>query len=304
MSKRSVTSTRHPALRQALDWTVARVPRLQRLQTRRRLLARMHQALGYRPNLRNPRTFNEKIAWRMLHDRNPLIPLTTDKIAVRNWVAARLGQEVLVPLLGVWDYAADIPWDALPSSFVLKASHGWNMNLLVRDKRTVDRASALATADQWLRTSHDAETGEWGYRSVPHRLLAETLLVDEAGDVPADIKLHVFGGRMRMFEVHSGRFDDHRSAYFGTAMQRLPFTHFLPPDHDWTPPPNIAELIRIAECLGAPFDYVRVDLYAIGGVAYFGELTHYQGSACIAFVPPEYDRIVGDMWELPKTRHR
>ena len=262
----------------------------------------MRQALGYCPDVRNPRTFNEKLAWRMLYDRNPLIPLTTDKVAVRDWVASRVGPGVLVPLFGVWNRAADISWDALPPCFVLKASHGWNMNLLVRDKQTVDHASALATAEQWLRTSHAAETGEWGYRDVPHRLLAEKLLLDAAGDIPADIKFHVFGGSMRMFEVHSGRFDDHRSAYFGAAMQRLPFTHFLSPDHDWTPPPNIAELIRIAECLGAAFDYVRVDLYSVGGVAYFGELTHYQGSACIAFVPPEYDRIVGDMWALPNRR--
>ncbi|WP_428391757.1 hypothetical protein [Lichenicoccus sp.] len=97
-----------PALRDAVGRAAALWPPLHRLLVRRRLRHRLQTALGYIPDLRHPRTLNEKVAWRMLHDRNPLIPLTIDKLLVRDWVAARVGSEVLVPLLGAWDRAEDI----------------------------------------------------------------------------------------------------------------------------------------------------------------------------------------------------
>ena len=116
-------------LRSLLDHLSESLPPLGTLRATRRVRRRMCAALGYAPDLRHPKTFNEKVAWRILHDRNPLIPLTLDKIAVREWVADRVGPDLLVPLLGCWNRAADIPWESLPSSFALKASHGWNMNL-------------------------------------------------------------------------------------------------------------------------------------------------------------------------------
>jgi hypothetical protein len=285
-------------IRHVLDRLTEAVPPLGQIRTARRLRRRMRAALGYVPNLRNPRTFNEKIAWRMLHDRNPLIPLTTDKLAVRDWVAARVGPDILVPLLGSWERAADIDWDALPSSFVLKASHGWNMNLLVHDKGAVDRDAAMAMANAWLRTNHYAKTGEWGYRDIPPRLLAEKMLLDEEGHIPADMKFHVFDGRVRLVDVHTDRFGAHRVTFFDEKMQRLPVTQNFPSDPHWTPPSQVGELMRIAERLGSEFDYVRVDLYLVRGVVRFGELTHYDSSASSAYVPGEYDRIIGDMWRL------
>ncbi len=234
----------------------------------------------------------------MLHSSDPLIPLTTDKIDVRDWVAERVGSQILVPLYGVWECASDVPWQSLPTSFVLKASHGWNMNLLVHDKAKLDREAAMATAATWLQTDHYHATLEWGYHGLQPRLLAEKLLIDQAGKIPADLKFHVFDGRVQFFEAHTDRFNDHRTTYYNRDGRALPFTHIYPPVCDWSPPVNLAELIDIAECLGAEFDYVRVDLYSVSGMAYFGELTHYQGSACLPFVPADYDRIVGDLWRL------
>ena len=290
------------ALRCSLGQIAAMFPPTHRLLLRRRLRLRMQAELGYVPDLAHPRTFNEKIAWRMLHDRNPLIPLTIDKLLVRDWVADRVGPQVLVPLLGAWDRAEEIDWQALPARFVLKGTHGWNMNLLVHDKAALDVAAATASAREWLGRSHYADTYEWGYRNVRPRLLAEVMLQDDSGEIPADFKFHVFHGRVGMLVVHTGRFAAHRTTFFDAAMCRLPMIQSNPADPDLRLPDEIPALIELAETLGREFDYVRVDLYLVRGVIYFGELTHYSCSACGLYTPQSYDRTIGDMWQLDTRR--
>jgi hypothetical protein len=290
-------------LRQVADHVAAVSPMADRMLRARRLRYRMRMALGYDPDFRSPRTFNEKLAWRMLYDRNPLFPLTIDKIAVRDYVAAKVGTEILIPLLGTWDRAADVPWASLPQRFVLKASHGWNMNLLVTDKDAIDRAAALQTADGWLRRNHFTETYEWGYRNIPPRLLAEEMLLDARGDIPEDFKFFVFSGQARLLQVHTGRFGDHRTNFFDMDLQPLPIAKKFPADASYVLPPEARDLARIAERLGADFDFARIDLYLVRGRAWFGEITHYDGSACSPYAQPEHDRIIGDMWQLPRPVH-
>jgi len=286
-------------VRRLLDPLVEATPPLRRLRLGRRLRRRMHGALGYRPDLAQPRTFNEKIGWRILNDRNPLIPLTTDKIAVRDWVAARIGTDILIPLLGVWERAEDVAWKSLPQRFVLKASHGWNMNLLVHDKARTDERAARDTAAGWLTQSHYRATGEWGYRDIAPRLLAEEMLEGDEGGVPQDLKFHVFGGRVGLIGVHHGRYAGARRVTFlDRSLNRLPVTQGHPAHPDWQPPAGMGDLLRIAERLGLDFDYVRVDLYLVGGRPRFGELTHYDSSGCSPYLPGEFDRTLGDMWTL------
>jgi hypothetical protein len=287
-------------VRQVADHIAAVSPVADRMLRARRLRYRMRKALGYDPNFRSPRTFNEKLAWRMLYDRNPLFPLTIDKIAVRDYVAAKVGPEILIPLLGTWNRAADVPWAGLPRRFVLKASHGWNMNLLVTDKDSTDGVAALQTADVWLRNNHFLETHEWGYRDIPPRLLAEEMLLDAQGKIPEDFKFFVFGGQAKLLEIHTGRFGDHRTRFFDADLQPLPIAKKFPADPNYVLPPETRDLARLAERLGADFDFARIDLYLARGRAWFGEITHYDGSACSPFAQPEHDRIIGDMWQLPR----
>jgi hypothetical protein len=256
----------------------------------------MRNSLGYEPDLAFPRTFNEKLAWRILHDRNPLFPITIDKVAAREWIANRGGKGLLVPLYGVWDRVEDIIWAQLPKAFALKASHGWNMNLLIEDKAKIDRAAALATAAEWLTYCHYKHTGEWGYRDIPHRILAEELLREETGEGPTELKFHVFDGRARVLRVHNDRYGDHRVTFFDDRMQRVPVSQGPPEPQCWTLPDNVGDLFRLAGRLGAGFDYVRVDLYYVRGTIKFSELTQYESSACRPFVPVAYDRQLGDMW--------
>jgi hypothetical protein len=291
------------ALRRTLKHAETLAPVLGHAYDVRLLRYRLRHALGYEPDFRNPRTYNEKLAWRMLYDRNPLIATTTDKVAAREYVAGKVSRDILVPLLGVYDHAAEIPWDALPNQFALKASHGYAMNILVTDKSTVDRQTALNQADDWLTRRYYDFSREWGYRDIRPRLLVEELLVDDEGKIPADVKFLVFHGKTAMIRVHLDRFGAHHINLYDTDLRLMPVRQIQPADPSFVPRPEIRDMIPVAERLAEDFDYARIDLYLVGNTARFGEITHYDTSAQAPFVPPEYDRVLGDMWRLPYESH-
>lgn len=301
-----------PPLRQAARRTLRRVvdhiPPLARRRDEALLRARMRARLDYDPDLRDPHSFNERLGHKILHDRNPLIPLTSDKVTARRLAAERIGEEYLVPLVGIWDRAAEIPWEALPDRFVAKASHGSGMNVLVRDKRSADREAVLRRLDSWLGESHYAWTAEWGYRDVKPRILVEEMLLGPDGQVPEDFKFYVFHGRARLLEVHLSRFERHHVLCYDAALNPLPFGLYgIAPEEAeaayraYAPPPGAARLAGLASRLGAGFDFVRVDLYHVNGRAWFGEFSHYPANACVPFTTRDYDRLVGKMWEEAGT---
>jgi hypothetical protein len=285
--------------RSLVRWQQDRLPVLARAYDTAVLLRRMHHTLGYRPDLRHPRTYNEKLAWRILHDRNPLIPLTTDKVAVRDYVAEKVGPDVLIPLLGVYERAVDIPWDELPRSFVLKGAHGCMMNLIVHDKESLDRWEVLRTAEKWLRTNYYEESRERAYREIPRRLIIEELLTDEDGEVPADYKFMVFHGRVALIRLHTGRFGDHRVNFFDADLRPVAVRQVYPTAPGLQLPPEVRDMIPLAETLAADFDYARIDLYHARGRAWFGEITHHDGNAHVWFRPPEFDAALGSLWTSP-----
>jgi hypothetical protein len=295
-----VRNTAPPVLVRGLQRIADAVPPLARLRQARRLRHQIRSMLGYEPNLRNPRTFNERVAHKILYDRDPLIPLTTDKVAVRDYVAARVGKELLLPQFGVWDRAEDIPWDVLPDSFALKGSHGWQMNLLVHDKSALDLVAATRQAARWLSESHFERTGEWGYRDIRPRLFAEQLLVsDRHSRVPEDFKIFVFNGQPRLLEVHFDRGTDDYGFLIYDARELRPLPSLGGTWRGAAPhvlPPEAPDLVEVAARLGADFEFVRADLYLSKGKVWFGELTHYPANACARYAGFEQDLLVGDIW--------
>ncbi|WP_043340495.1 ATP-grasp fold amidoligase family protein [Belnapia moabensis] len=291
----------HALLRQAFHRAADHLGWLDRLRIARRLRRMMRASLGYEPDLCRPRSFNERIAWKILHDRNPLIPLTLDKVAVRPWVAERIGWRYLVPALGLWDHPGEIRWEKLPRRFVLKANHGSGYNAFVADRDTACRAAILATAAGWLAENYGRRTGEWGYRPIRPRLIAEEYLPGNgAGGVPEDYKLYVFNGRPYLLQVHLGRYTDQRREVFYDPLTLAPLDfgrHRQADCPDYPgPPPEAALLHDLAARLGAGFDAVRVDFYMIGGEPRFGEMTHYSGGATVPFGSIAEDFALGAVW--------
>jgi len=255
-----------------------RIPVLPRAHDELILRRSMRKGLGYRPNLKEPQTYNEKVGWRILNDPNPLIKLTTDKLAARDYVARKVGTDVLIPIIGVYEHAADIPWADLPSQFVLKASHGCEMTLIVYDKDAVDQSAAIRKAAGWLKQDYYELSRERAYRDIPRRLVIEKLLLDDQGRVPPDYKILVFHGRAALIRVHNDRFGDHRVNYYDREFVPIPVRQVSLTSLSFQPPSG-AEIL----------------------IDWFGEITHHDGNAHVPFQPSDFDAALGALWHLPYT---
>lgn len=292
-------------------------------EAERRLFEERH---GYPLDLENPRSFSEKICWRKLFDRNPLLPRIVDKYVVRGFVREILGEEeadkVLIPLLAVATDPSRIPFNKLPPNYIIKANHGSGDNLLVREDRAPDVPEIVRRCKLWLAQSHATYKQEWAYDKIRRRIVVEALVDDGNGRPVREIKLQMFHGKCVLIQVlNDGSWYDGVN-YLGSGLPTL--TYFTPDwkwldiswKYYWTdieypndphqhPPHRLDEMIALAEKLAAPFDYIRVDLYELPNGIRFGELTPYHLSGHAAITPREFDFELGAKWRLPfQTRRR
>jgi hypothetical protein len=267
-------------------------------------LRRAAAQLGYWPDIRSPRTFNEKVLWRKLYDRNPLFPATMDKVRARDYVRAQLGDdraaELLLPILDVRSRPADLAFDRLPPSYVLKTNNGWNTNIFVHDATTLDRARAAYMLQRRMYRPAGQFRHEWGYSAIRPLVFAEPLMVDESGEVPDDYRFHVFHGRCRLIQLDDGRFHEPRRGLYTRDWTYVDGRRKRSQASPVPPPERLDEMLEVAEALAAPFDYVRVDLYLWGRRVIIGELTHYPGKGYTAFEPMEIEHEMGSYWRLPR----
>ncbi|MCZ2803728.1 ATP-grasp fold amidoligase family protein [Modestobacter sp. VKM Ac-2983] len=280
----------------AAGWGVQRVsPAVVRrlpLPAKRAVLYR--QAHGRRP-ARPPQTFTEKVNWRVVHDRRPLIGQLGDKLAMRQFATATLpGLSVPRVLWAGVDVAALAEVD-LPERWVLKPNHGTMRVHLGTGRPDVDQLHRVTAG--WLDEPLYRDRGEWVYRRARRLLLVEEFL-GSAEEVPADHKLFVFDGRLRLIQVDTGRFGAHRRRLYTPDWTPVDVDEAVAPGPVTPPPASLARMTEVAEALGAPFDFVRVDLYDVGGRVWFGELTPYPGGGLDRF-DPALDVLLGSMWRLP-----
>lgn len=237
--------------------------------------------------------------WLKIHDRNRRYVQLADKYAVRAFVEEKIGKDFLNDLLGVYDTPAEIDWAALPDCFVLKATHGSGMNILVNDKSALDQPKVAAQLRRWLKTDYSRKGREWVYRDSRRRIIAERFLHDASGQIPQDYKVFCFNGEPQYIQVDLGRFGHHRRAFFDTAWQRQPFTILYEPnDGDVPRPLHLPAMMEAARTLAQDIPFVRVDFYALPKLV-FGEMTFYPGNATESFQPPDWDLRLGDRLKLP-----
>ncbi len=265
-------------------------------------------SMGETLNLDNPKSFSEKIQWLKLYDSTPLKTRLADKYLVRDWVAEKIGEEYLVPLLGVWDSFDEIGFDALPNQFVLKCNHGSGMNAIIKDKSTIDKAALKKQFDEWMETDFSALYFEMHYRSIPRKIIAEKYMEDKATSELRDYKFYCFNGNPKYCQVISDRGSDESIDFFDMQWTLQPFTGLGAPGHPFPHsrstiprPETIAEMIRAATLLSTGFPFVRVDFYEIQGRMYFGELTFTPAGGFGVFEPEEWNTILGSWLELPEN---
>jgi teichuronopeptide biosynthesis TupA-like protein len=262
-------------------------------------LSRLYYAkFGKRPDLDHPAGFNEKILAKILNDRRAYLTLFSDKLRVRDYVR-RIAPELRLPHLCWWSARAEtLPFDALPAAFALKANHGSGWNLLVEDKAKVARAELMKVAKKWLRSDFTIVGREWGYKNVRRAVYVEELLRADGGALPADYKLFVFGGKVRLVQVDSDRFTRHTQALYDEDWNRIEGTVAALQGRPLPPPVSLSAMLEAAEKLSAGVDFVRVDLYEIGGQPYFGELTSSPNKGMSPFRPASLDARLGSLLAL------
>ena len=258
--------------------------------------------VGKSLDLNDPRTFNEKLQWLKLHDRNPLYTKLVDKAEVKLWVAERIGWEHIVPTLGVWDSFDDIDFDELPEQFVLKCTHDSGGLVICRDRATFDMEAARRKISQSLSRNYYWGGREWPYRDVAPRVLAEEYLQpDTSGDLP-DYKLFHFSNGRLVALLMTNRFAEAglTKTFFDESWRPLNIAEGgHPRKPETTVPPHFEEMKRFAHRLAEGPPFVRVDFYESGGKLLFGEMTFYPNSGFECFDPEEWDVEFGSWLELP-----
>jgi hypothetical protein len=247
-----------------------------------------------------PRTLTHRLFLKMARDRNPLLTVTSDKLAVRSYVNERLGPGYLPKLYGALDSPGELHRLELPPRYVAKATHGSGMTAVVTADDARTRAAIVERARKWLACPYWRKNGEWGYRGVQPRLIVEEFLDGGGGEVPPDWKWLCFGGRAALVQVDFNRFTGHARNFYDPDGTPVALRMYYPPGPDIALPSTFVRMRSVAERLAQHFDFVRVDLYTLGERIVVGELTHYPTGGNKAFDPPEWDAKLGALWPEPR----
>lgn len=263
---------------------------------------RFYKKLGYCCNLNAPKSFNEKIIWRKVYDRNPLFPIVSDKIGVRDFIKNQIGQqcaeEYLIPLLHVTENPEEIPFDSLPKEYVIKANHGSGWLIIIDKNHHPHRGEIISECTSWMSKTFRKEQLEWAYSRIKPMILVEKLLQDR-DHIPEDFKFFMFHGKLKMIQVHHGRFFDHTMSYYDDQMKRMKnVARFKKEGPDIQRPEGFSEMVGLAEAISKPFDFIRVDMYNIQGKIFIGELTLYPTSGTHPY-DRDFDYELGSYWTLP-----
>ena len=259
--------------------------------------------LGKPLNLDNPKTFNEKLQWLKLYDRKPIYTTMVDKYEAKKYVAARIGEEYIIPTIGVWNDSDEIEFDSLPQRFVLKCTHNSGLGMCIcKDKSKLDVEKVRREVKKGLKQDYYLPGREWPYKDVKHRVLAEKYMEDDSGSELRDYKVLCFGGEPKLIQFHAGRFTgNHTQDYYDTNWERLPMTQGSPlSENPLEKPVFLEEMLDLSRKLSEGIPQVRVDWYYVKGQLYFGELTFFDASGFDEFEPEEWNETIGGWISLPK----
>lgn len=256
-------------------------------------------------DLENPKTFNEKLQWLKLYDRNPEYTKMVDKYEAKKYVANIIGEEYIIPTLGVYDKFDDIDFQTLPNQFVLKCTHDSGGLVICKDKKQFNIEEAKKKINKCLKTNYYYTGREWPYKNVKPRIIAEQYMEDENSKELIDYKFLCFNSKAKYVFTGTERFSKNglKITFFDMNWNKMPFERHYPSSKQKIKKPKKFELmVELAEKLSNDIPFVRVDFYELNDIVYFGELTFYPGSGWEEFNPEEWDLKLGNMLELPKEK--
>lgn len=274
-----------------------------RLSDKKFIEYRFLSEMGYKLNLKNPKTFNEKLQWLKLYDRNPEYTKMVDKYEVREYIKEKIGEEYLIPLIGVYDKFDDIDFDKLPNQFVIKCNHDSGGLVICKDKSKLDIESARKKINKSLKTNYYYSGREWPYKNVKPRIIIEKYMEDSNKSDLIDYKLFCFNGIPKIVLVCSERFSSSNmcETWFDMDWKLIDMTesgHRV--DSTISKPKQLKKMVELSKKLSKNIPFIRVDWYEIGDKLYFGELTFYPASGFEKFEPKEWNKKIGDMLSIDK----
>ena len=258
--------------------------------------------LGKFLNLKNPKTYNEKLQWLKLYNRNPEYTKMVDKYEAKKYVSSIIGEEHIIPTLGIYDTVDEIPWDSLPNQFVLKCSHDSGGLVICQDKSKLDIKAAKRKLKKSLSKNYYSTSKEWPYKNVKRRLIIEKYMVDESGYELKDYKFFCFNGKVKCLKVDFNRAIDHHANYYDENWNLLKFGESeFPPVYSKKieKPVTLKTMITLAERISKDIPFVRVDFYSIKNKVFFGEITFYPASGIGKLTSDEWDKRLGSWIKLP-----
>ncbi len=266
-------------------------------------LKQMYRSMtGDRLNLSNPITFNEKIQWLKLYDRNPLFVKCADKYMVREHISDLLGRRYLSKIYGTFNNFDEINFDNLPESFVIKCTHDSGGVVICSDKSSFSIEEARDKINRNLKKNFYFFGREWVYKKISPRIICEEYLVDESGTELKDYKIFCFNGEPKIIQVDFNRFENHKRNIYTIDWEFIDLQIEFPNDPTTilTKPDTLEEMLNSASILSSGIKHVRIDLYSVSGKIIFGEMTFYHGSGYEKFYPEKYNHLFGEWIALNK----
>ena len=269
---------------------------------------RAYVKLYYRLNikrkldLKNPKTFNEKLQWLKFNDRNPFYTVVVDKYEVRDYIKKTIGGNYLIPLIGAWDSFDEIDFEKLPKKFVLKCNHDSGGLVICTDKSKLDLKKARKIINKSLKCNFYHIGREWQYRNIKPKIICEEF-IGENNIPPSDYKIACFNGEPDNIMVCYGRETGTAQYYFfdldWNLLRYNGWGQKAPEGFTLPKPENLDEMIRIAKILAKPYYYSRIDLYNVNGKIYFGEITLCPNSGFDGNILESTDNLFGQKLKLP-----
>ena len=292
---------KHP--RKLVDSVLLKFPNL--LSDKQYIECMWRSKMPYRLNLKEPRSFNEKLQWIKLNDHRPVYTTMVDKYAVKGYVSNIIGDEYIIPTLGVWDKPEKIEWEALPNQFVLKCTHDSGGLVICKDKSKLDKQAAIIKLTNSLNYDYYLAGREWPYKNVPKRIIAEEYLEDEHYHELRDYKFFCFKGRVKAMFIATDR-QNRAEPYFDfydSDFNYIDMRHGHPNAPEHPEKPLTFDLMKeLASKLSKDLIECRVDFYEVNGKPYFGELTLFHHGGWMPFDPIQMDYKFGEWIELPQKQ--
>lgn len=252
-------------------------------------------------NLRNPKTFNEKLNWMKLNYRDTQYTKLVDKYEIKEYVSNLIGNKYVIPTLGIWNHFDEIDFEGLPNQFVLKCTHDSEGVVIVKDKEKMDKAAAKKKLEEALKLNFFYIGREWPYKNVKPRIIAEQYVEDHIDGELRDYKFFCFNGEPKALFIATDRASGStKFDYFDLEYNHLNIKQHYPNAGEVRKPVNFQEMIELSRKLSEGMPHVRVDFYEADGHLYFGELTFFHFSGFVPFQPANWDRVFGDWLDLPK----